>query len=292
MGGKFVLVVIVALMLIIYSNVSMSSFAEDQDLPTNNTFIDLNSLKSPSCGGEFEFRTVQVTPNNTDKNNADISIRVSSLFFNVTQGVLGSGVTETKITNLSQPYDAKYTVKCYDVSGDTKKENQLSITRDGEKINSLYKIKINDTYLGQVTPTFYFGSQKTTEKNSSFLIITGSDACDSYGAYRMVNVNFKKTSDQDWTSEIDIYSLFFNKTTNKITGVTSYPVLGNGTISTYIIQNSGGLTGETDLDKEIGLDNNIKCKDEKSELTDEKFGITIKGDGTPNLNLPPIRPKN
>jgi len=308
MGGKFGLFVIVFLMLIIFSNVSMSGFAEDQDLPTNNTFIGLNSLQSPSCGGEFEFRTIQVTPNNTDKNNADFSIKVSSLFFNVTQGVLGSGFTDTKITNLSQPYDANYMVKCYDISGDSKMENKLSIIKGDEKINSLYKIKINGSSIGQVTPTsLYFDSQKPTEKNSSFLIITGSDACGSYGAYRMVNVNFKESSDQQWTSEIDIYSLFFDKATNKTTGLTSYPILGNGTISSsiegsvelysnntksYVIQNSWGLTEEKNLDEEIKLDNDIKCKDEKSQLTDEKFGITIKGDGGPNLNLPPIRPKN
>ena len=63
--------------------------------------------------------------------------KVSSLFFNVTQGVLGSGFTDTKITNLSQPYDANYMVKCYDISGDSKMENKLSIIKGDEKINSL-----------------------------------------------------------------------------------------------------------------------------------------------------------
>ena len=317
MGGKFVLAVLFTLVLIISSNVYVLSFAEEKVPPPNNTFIDINSLDSGShlCGAEFEFRTIQVKPNRTDKNNVDFDITTSSLFFSVTQGVLGNGFdNDAKTTNSSLPVNENFTVRCYDGSDDTTKEKpKFSIKKEDENLNSFYEIEIDNKSLGLVTPaSFNFDSQKSTENNSSFLIVTGSDACGSYGAYRMVNVNFKESSDEEWISEIDVYSLFFNKTTDKTTGKITYPLLGNGIIyntlegsvkqyqnntKSYIIDNSWGLIKEVpgekiDLDKEIKLDNNINCKDEKSELTDEKFGITIRGDGTPNLNLPPIRPKN
>ena len=284
MGGKFVIVSLFVLFAIFSSCFSILASAEENHKFPNNNFIELHSSDSKklSCGAEFEFDVIQVLPNNIDKNHIDFGIKNTSLFFNLTKGVLGQSLDNgIKTSNFTSTMDVNS--MCYYGS---------NFTNAGKKIIDLedvadksYEVHVDNKTLGLVSSVQYSESEKLVENNSSFLIVTGSDACGSYGAYRMVNVIFEEFSNQKWNSEIDVYSLFFNKTTNKTTGLTAYPVVGNGTISK-------SLEGFGTLDDEIKLDNNIQCEDKNSDLTNERFGITINGEGIPNLNLPPIRPKN
>lgn len=290
MGGKLVFVSLSALFVIFSSSFGILASAEDNDKFPNNNFIELQSSDSKklSCGAEFEFSVVQVLPNSIDKNHVDFGIKTTSLFFNLTKGVIGQSIdNDTKTSNFISNIDVNSI--CYYGSNFTNAGKKTIGIKD--VANKSYEIQLDNKTLGFVTSTPYSNSEKFAENNSSFLIVTGSDACGSYGAYRMVNVNFKEFKefnefdDPKWVSEIDVYSLFFNKTTNKTTGLTTYPVVGNGTIS-------NSFEGFGKLGDEIKLDNNIQCEDKNSDLTNEQFGITINDKGTPNLNLPPIRPKN
>ncbi len=261
-------------------------FAAENETPTNNVFIDVE-FDDPDrqwCGADGEFRITKVIPRQQQNNNVDFEITIFSVFVNLSNGVVGEGFTqEPRNVHLDAPTDIQYNILCYDnLENSQNDQKRILIEKDTLNSNSLYSVKINNKNLGSVTfNTDYVETSNIIEKNSSFLIVTGSDACNSYGSFRMVSINHKEFNTKT-DYEIDISSLFFNKISISENGIThnAYDVVGSGIIS-YNVSN---------LTEKIHLDNKITCVNVGD--AEEQFELKINEDGQGALNLPPIRSQN
>ena len=256
-------------------------FANEDEFRANNVFIDAEfGLDIPWCGADNEFRVIQVIPKQQQNNDVNFEIVVFSVLVNLSNGIVGEGFTQNLQTvELNNPGDLNYNILCYD-SLENPQNIQKRILIEKENLNSnlFYTVKINDEKLGSVTANFdYLQPSKVIEKNSNFLIITGADACNSYGSFRMVNINHEYDAKTNY--EIDISSLFFNKTSITENGKTQngFSIVGSGIIS----------YNTNDPTEKILLDNNITCLNIGDAK--EKFELTINVDGQASLNLPPIR---
>ena len=124
-----------------------------------------------------------------------------------------------------------------------------------------------------ITPVFAI--PKETEQNFTYRIITGSDACGSFGAYRTIQMNFKELEDNEVESSITIDSVFFNSDLGKV---------GEGQITKKIVRNNNGSS------EQIPLQNSIQCVPTKTpSAAEEKFDFFLnlkEKSGYPDL--PPI----
>lgn len=256
-------------------------FANEDEFRANNVFIDVEfDIDNPRCGENGEFRVIQIIPRPQQNNDVNFEIVVFSVLVNLSNGVVGEGFTQIPQTvELNNPGDLHYNILCYD-DLETPQNVQKRILIEKENPNSdlFYDVKINDKKVGSIAANFdYSQTSKVIEKNSNFLIVTGADACNSYGSFRMVNINHESNTKTNY--EIDVSSLFFNKTSITQNGKThnTFSIVGSGTIS----YNASDPTGE------ILLDNNITCLNIGDAK--EKFELAINVDGQASLNLPPIR---
>ena len=259
-------------------------FANEDEFRANNVFIDAEfGLDNPRCGADNEFRVIQIIPRQQQNNDVNFEIVVFSVLVNLSNGIVGEGFTQhLQTVEINNPGDLNYNILCYD-DLETPQNIQKRILIEKENLNSnlFYTVKINDKKLGSVTANFdYLQTSNVIEKNSNFLIVTGADACNSYGSFRMVNMHHESNTKTNY--EIDVSSLFFNKTSITENGKThnTFSIVGSGAIS----YNANDPTGE------ILLDNNITCLNIGDAK--EKFGLTINVDGQASLNLPPIRSHN
>lgn len=117
------------------------------------------------------------------------------------------------------------------------------------------------------------GIQEETEQSFTYRIITGGDACHSFGAYRTVQINFKELENDEVESSITIDSVFFN---------SDLGVVGNGQIYQKVVRNI------TEDYLQLPLQNNVNCINGTLEA-DEKFTFFLnikEKSGYPDL--PPI----
>ena len=257
-------------------------FATEDEIPTNNVFIDVEfyGLDNPRCGADGEFRVIQVIPKQQQNNDVNFEIVVFSVLVNLSNGVVGQGFTQTpQAVDLNNSVDVYYNISCYDnLENSQNVQKRILIEKENPNSNLFYGVKINDKKLGSVVANFdYLQTSKVIEKNSNFLIVTGADACNSYGSFRMVNINHDPNTKTNY--EIDVSSLFFNKVSLTENGKTNdtFNIVGSGIIS-YNVNDPAG---------KIVLDNNITCLNIGDAK--EKFELTLNKDGHASLNLPPIR---
>jgi hypothetical protein len=122
-----------------------------------------------------------------------------------------------------------------------------------------------------ITPVF--GIQEEIEQSFTYRIITGGDACNSFGAYRTVQINFKELENDEVESSLTIESVFFN---------SDLGVVGNGQIYQKVVRN----IAEDYV--QLPLQNNVNCVNGTLEA-DEKFTFFLnikEKSGYPDL--PPI----
>ena len=257
-------------------------FAAEDEFRANNVFIDVEfyGLDNPQCGADGEFRVIQVIPRQQQNNEVDFEIVIFSVLVNLSNGVVGQGFTQTpQSVDLNSPSDLYYNILCYDSLKNSQNiQKRILIEKEDPNSNLFYDVKINDKKLGSVAANFdYLQTSNIIEKNSNFLIVTGADACNSYGSFRMVNINHEPNTKTNY--EIDVSSLFFNKVSITENGKTknTFAIVGSGIIS-YTA---------SDPAKKIVLDNNINCLNIGDAK--EKFELTLNEDGQASLNLPPIR---
>ena len=273
---------VILLSLTLVTILGIPVFAIETESQTNNVFIDVqfDGTDNQWCGADGEFRTIHIIPR-LQKNDVDFEIAVFSKFVSMSDGVVGEGFTQSpQIAKMNAPTDINYNIVCYDnLEHSQNVPQRILIEKDGLDSNSVYFVKINEKNLGSLTMDLnYLNSDSRVESNSSFLIVTGADACNSYGSFRMVNINHKE-SDAKTNYEVDVSSLFFNKVSTTENGLNHnvFNIVGSGNIS-YNISDSA---------EKINLDNKITCKNIGD--AEEKFELAINENGQGVLNLPPIR---
>ena len=263
---KIIVLLSISILIAITSATLTSTFANVEDIQANYTLVDV--IEADVCNADGAFRMVQVNFEEIDSDITLSEIEISSVFFKFGEGVVGESSVEIKLENKTSN-QTKNKIICLD--GRIKLE-PLIIEINNQQSNSSYEIKINEKSLGIVNPDDSdFSYQIRSEENKNYLIVTGSDACYSQGAFRYVNLNFKET-DYTIKSEIDISSVFFN--------VTSLDLVGYGTFADYLEN-----TKET-LPLEFKVENVIDCPDYPLGA-DEQFNFTLNAVER-YLHLPPI----
>ena len=252
---------------------SSLSFANQKEMVVNSTLLQV--LESDTCKAHGEFRIVHINFIEESNLNGKIGVDISSVFFKIGRGIVGEGsVDKFRIDDLSEKKLFPNIIKCLDGNDET--ENLL-IELNNHHLDSFYEVGLNGTSIGIVSHDHSnFKNHKETKTKNTFLIVTGADACESQGAYRLVNVNYKEGNNGNDLTEVDIASFFF-----KIDPKMNHEMVGTGSTE---FKFESSVIGS---DHEFAVINPIDCND-FSTWADEKFKFTLNDKGQANLDLPPI----
>lgn len=267
MKNTIVFLAIVILVMLITGTPTLSS-ANQKEFKVNNTLLQF--IEGGECDADGTFRIIHVVFKGGKNVNVISDVKISTVLFKIDNGVVGEGsVDKFKIIYPQKEVFINNKIKC---SEGTSKIEPLALKLDDQKFDSHSEIRIDGESLGMVTSdNSNFKVYSETKTKNTFLIITGADACDSEGAFRLVHVNNKEEDNGKVMTEVDIVSAFF----------TTYEIVGKA-LTEVKFEND-----IIDFQKKIPVNNPIDCFD-STIWSDEEFDFTINPSGQGNLNLPPI----